>query len=83
VLAGVKRLKALAQQAGEEIDNQAELLEELNEMAEEQVQQLETANRELAKTLKQVRSARNLCCDIIIICIILGVAVAIYFLATK
>jgi len=83
VLAGVRRLKALAQQAGEEIDNQQQLLEDLDTMAEEQVAQLETANRELAKTLKKVRSARNLCCDIIIIAVILGVAVAIYFLATK
>lgn len=53
-------------QAGEELDAQSELMEELNEVAETALVKLETVNQELAKTLKKVRSNRNLCCDLIL-----------------
>jgi len=83
VLAGIRRLKQLAMQAGEELGQQEELIEELNVIAEDTNQKLETANRELSKTLKEVRSHKDLCCDLIIFAVILGCAAALYFLLTK
>jgi len=82
-LEGVKRLKELALQAGEELNAQDELIEEINEVAEAALVNLETVNEELKKTLKKVRSARNLCCDLILLGVILGIATALYFIFTK
>lgn len=56
------------------------MVEELNEMAEDAVANLETVNMELKKTLKSMRNGRDLCCDLIIFAIILGIATAVYFL---
>jgi hypothetical protein len=82
-LEGVKRLKELALAAGEELSAQDDLIEEINEVAETALVKLETVNMELMKTLKAVRSARNLCCDLILIGVILGIATAVYFMFTK
>jgi len=82
-LQGVQRLKQLAVEAGAELDLQDKMIENLQTIANETLGELENVNGELKKTLKQVRSARNCCCDICLCLLCLGVCAAIYFVITK
>jgi len=82
-LQGVKRLKQLAMEIGGAVDESNNLIAEVQTMAETTLGKLETVNGQLKKTLETVRSKADCCCDIILCVLILGIATAIYFVATK
>jgi len=81
-LQGVKRLKQIAIELGGAIEESNELITEVQQMAEVTLGNLETVNGQLKKTLQAVRSTADFCCDIILCCLILGIATAIYFVVT-
>jgi len=82
-LQGVKRLKQLAMEIGGAVDESNNLIAEVQTMADTTLGKLETVNGQLKKTLEAARSKADCCCDIILCVIILGIATAIYFVATK
>jgi len=82
-LKGVMRLKKLALEMGEEVGQSNELIKEVQQMTEVTMGKLETVNGQLAKTLEAAQSPSNFCCDIILCCLLLGIATAIYFVATS
>jgi len=82
-LKGVQRLKQLAQEMGQEVDKSNELIKEVQQMSELTMGKLETVNGQLTKTLEAAQSPSNFCCDIILCCLLLGIATAIYFVATS
>jgi len=82
-LAGVRRLKQLSLEQQVLTVETTELIETIQNMTDLTLGNLESVNGQLKKTIQAVRSTSNCCCDIILCMLILGIAVAIYFVATK
>ncbi|GMY10376.1 syntaxin-71-like isoform X2 [Fagus crenata] len=69
---GLDTLKNLAQDMNEELDRQVPLVDEIDAKADRVTSDMRNANMRLKKTLTQLRSSRNFCIDIILLCVILG-----------
>jgi len=80
---GVKRLKNLALQAGEIIEEQNQDIDRLNELAGEVNEELKSANHILGKVIKDVKSPAMFCCDCILCLMVIGIAVGLYFAFTN
>uniref|UniRef100_A0A6B2LDN4 t-SNARE coiled-coil homology domain-containing protein n=1 Tax=Arcella intermedia TaxID=1963864 RepID=A0A6B2LDN4_9EUKA len=80
---GVGRLKQLALEIGEKVEESNILIDEVQQMAEITLGNLESVNSQLKKTLDSAQSRANCCCDIILCCMLLGIITAIYFVLTK
>jgi len=83
VSAGVYQLKEMASQMGKEAEIQGDLLENLDTKVDRVNAQLENINVRLAKALKSARTADRFCVDIILLCILLGLAGYIYSIVKK
>jgi len=83
VLEKVQVLKQDAIEIGQEIDEQEQVIKQVAEHVETTFSSLKTVNNQLKETLKQVRSARTFCCDVILCLLILGIAGAIYGLLSR
>jgi len=83
ILDGVRILKGIAVDINGELKIQDPAIEQLNIRVDKTRVTLDTLNTQLAKTLKKVRSAKNCCCDCIMIMCLLGVAVAMIFIITN
>jgi len=79
----VKEFKKIQQAIGHELNDQDKLLQRLQYRAEGAQSDMRQVNVRLNDTLKKVRSARNLCCDVVLFLVILGIIGAIYFLIVK
>eukprot|EP00257_Ricinus_communis_P008589 XP_002526376.2 syntaxin-72 [Ricinus communis] len=75
---GLDTLKNLAQDMNEELDRQVPLIDEIDTKVDKATSDLKNTNVRLKQTLVQIRSSRNFCIDIILLCVILGVASYIY-----
>uniref|UniRef100_A0A7C9CC69 t-SNARE coiled-coil homology domain-containing protein n=1 Tax=Opuntia streptacantha TaxID=393608 RepID=A0A7C9CC69_OPUST len=75
---GLDTLKDMARAMDEEMDKQVGLLDEIDEKADRAASDLKTTNVRLKDTLNKLRSSRNFCLDIVLLCIILGIAAYLY-----
>ncbi|XP_059430790.1 syntaxin-71-like isoform X1 [Corylus avellana] len=75
---GLETLKNLAHDMNEELDRQVPLIDEIETKADTATSDIRNANVRLKKTLTQLRSSRNFCIDIILLCVILGIAAYLY-----
>ncbi|KAK9279892.1 hypothetical protein L1049_013575 [Liquidambar formosana] len=75
---GLDTLKDLAHDMNEELDKQVPLTAEMDSKVDRVTSDLKNTNARLKKTLTQLRSSRNFCVDIILLCVILGIVSYLY-----
>ncbi|KAG7564548.1 Target SNARE coiled-coil homology domain [Arabidopsis suecica] len=75
---GLDALKNLARDMNEELDKQVPLMEEMETKVDGATSDLKNTNVRLKKQLVQMRSSRNFCIDIVLLCVILGIVSYIY-----
>ncbi|KAF8688796.1 hypothetical protein HU200_042123 [Digitaria exilis] len=75
---GLDTLKNLAEDMNEELDRQAPLMDEISLQVDKANLEMKRTNVRLKQTVNQFRSTRNFTIDIILICIILGIATYLY-----
>ncbi|KAL3530590.1 hypothetical protein ACH5RR_009912 [Cinchona calisaya] len=75
---GLDTLKNLAQDMNEELDRQVPLIDEIDTKVDRATSDIKNTNVRLKQTITKVRSSRNMCIDIILLCIILGIAAYLY-----
>ncbi|KAK4483156.1 hypothetical protein RD792_010336 [Penstemon davidsonii] len=75
---GLDLLKNLAKDMNEELDRQVPLVDEIETKVDKSSAELRNTNVRLKTTLTKVRSSQNFCIDIILLCIILGIATYLY-----
>ncbi|XVF80104.1 hypothetical protein PTKIN_Ptkin15bG0043600 [Pterospermum kingtungense] len=75
---GLDTLKNMAHDMNEEFDRQMPLMDEIDEKVDKAASDLKSTNVRLKDTVNQLRSSRNFCIDIILLCIILGIAAYLY-----
>ncbi|KAG5553702.1 hypothetical protein RHGRI_011555 [Rhododendron griersonianum] len=75
---GLDTLKSMAHDMNEEFDRQVPLMDEIDAKVDKATSDLKNTNVRLKHTVTQLRSSRNFCIDIILLCIILGIAAYLY-----
>ncbi|KAI3848044.1 hypothetical protein MKX03_026829 [Papaver bracteatum] len=80
---GLDTLKNMASDMNEEIDRQVPLVDEIDTKVDRASSDLKNTNVRLKHTVNQLRSSRNFCIDIILLCIILGIAAYLYNVLKK
>ncbi|RVW39703.1 Syntaxin-71 [Vitis vinifera] len=75
---GLDTLKNMAHDMNEELDRQVPLMDEIDTKVDKATADLKNTNVRLKDTVNQLRSSRNFCIDIILLCIILGIAAYLY-----
>ncbi|XP_072961737.1 syntaxin-71 [Typha angustifolia] len=80
---GLDTLKNLAHDMNEEVDRQVPLMDEIDAKVDRANADLKNTNVRLKETVNQLRSSRNFCIDIILLCIILGIAAYLYNVLKK
>ncbi|KAJ8533981.1 hypothetical protein K7X08_007305 [Anisodus acutangulus] len=80
---GLETLKNMASDMNEELDRQVPLMDEIDTKVDRATSDLKNTNVRLKHTVNQLRSSRNFCIDIILLCIILGIAAYLYNVLKK
>ncbi|KAK9291217.1 hypothetical protein L1049_009405 [Liquidambar formosana] len=80
---GLDTLKNMAHDMNEELNNQVPLVDEIESKVDQATSDLKNTNVRLKHTVNQLRSSRNFCIDIILLCIILGIAAYLYNVLKK
>lgn len=80
---GLATLKNLAQDINEEMDRQDPLIDEIDTKVDKATSDLRNTNVRLKDTVTKLRSSRNFCIDIILLCVILGIAAYLYNVLKK
>lgn len=80
---GLDTLKNMAHDMNEEFDRQVPLMDEIDAKVDKATSDLKNTNVRLKHTVNQLRSSRNFCIDIILLCIILGIAAYLYNVLKK
>ncbi|KAL6566708.1 Syntaxin-71 [Orobanche minor] len=75
---GLDTLKNLAKDMNEELDRQVPLIDEMDAKVDTASVDLRRNNVRLKETLTKVRSTQNFCIDIVLVCILLGIALYLY-----
>ncbi|WOH02149.1 hypothetical protein DCAR_0521537 [Daucus carota subsp. sativus] len=75
---GLDTLKNLANDMNEELDKQVPLIDDIETKVDQNSAALKSTNVRLKEQLDQLRSSRNFCMDIILLCVILGIASYLY-----
>ncbi|CAA7023035.1 unnamed protein product [Microthlaspi erraticum] len=75
---GLDTLKNMVQDINEELDRQEPLMDEIDTKIDKAATDLKSTNVRLKDTVTKLRSSRNFCIDIILLCIVLGIAAFIY-----
>ncbi|KAI3693391.1 hypothetical protein L6452_33226 [Arctium lappa] len=75
---GLDTLKNMAQDMQEEVDKQLPLMDEIDDKVDRATSDLRNTNIRLKDTVTKLRSSRNFCIDIILLCVILGIAAYLY-----
>ncbi|CAN1157339.1 SYP71 [Linum perenne] len=75
---GLDTLKDMAHDMNEELDRQVPLIDEIDDKVDKAASDLRNTNVRLKDTVNQLRSSRNFCIDIILLCIVLGIAAYLY-----
>jgi len=82
LLKGIDIIKGIAQEMGQELAKQDELLDKMDTKVEKARVTLVSLNTRMTALLKKTRGPRQCCCDIFLIVLILAIAAAIIFLVT-
>lgn len=80
---GLGNLKNMAHDMNEEVDRQVPLMDEIDNKLDKASADLKNTNVRLKDTVNQLRSSRNFCIDIVLLCIILGIAAYLYNVLKK
>ncbi|KAG9447973.1 hypothetical protein H6P81_014101 [Aristolochia fimbriata] len=80
---GLDTLKNMAHDMNEELDRQVPLMDEIDAKVDKANADLKNTNVRLKETVIQLRTSRNFCIDIILLCIILGIAAYLYNVLKK
>ncbi|KAI9154441.1 hypothetical protein LWI28_026346 [Acer negundo] len=80
---GLDTLKNMAGDMNEELDRQVPLVDEIDSKVDRATADLKNTNVRLKDTVNQLRSSRNFCIDIVLLCIILGIAAYLYNVLKK
>ncbi|KAE8719080.1 Syntaxin-73 [Hibiscus syriacus] len=80
---GLDTLKNMAHDMNEELDRQVPLMDEIDTKVDKAASDLKNTNVRLKDTVTQLRSSRNFCIDIILLCIVLGIAAYLYNVLKK
>ncbi|XP_041023141.1 syntaxin-71 [Juglans microcarpa x Juglans regia] len=80
---GLDTLKNMAHDMNEEFDRQVPLMDEMDEKVDKARADLKNTNVRLKDTVNQLRSSRNFCIDIVLLCVILGIAAYLYNVLKK
>lgn len=80
---GLDTLKNMASDMNEELDRQVPLMDEIDTKVDKATSDLKNTNVRLKDTVNQLRSSRNFCIDIILLCLILGIAAYLYNVLKK
>lgn len=80
---GLATLKNMAHDINEELDRQEPLIDEIDTKVEKATSDLRNTNVRLKDTVTKLRSSRNFCIDIILLCVILGIAAYLYNVLKK
>ncbi|KAK8596013.1 hypothetical protein V6N12_064514 [Hibiscus sabdariffa] len=75
---GLDKLKNIALDMNEELDRQVPLMDEIDTKVDQTTSELRKNNVRMKQILTEVRSSRNFCIDIILLCILLGIAMYLY-----
>ncbi|KAE8731069.1 NAC domain protein [Hibiscus syriacus] len=75
---GLDTLKSMAHDMNEELDRQVPLMDEIDSKVDKAASDLKNTNIRLKDTVTQLRSSRNFCIDIVLLCIVLGIAAYLY-----
>ncbi|XP_052168783.1 syntaxin-72-like [Oryza glaberrima] len=75
---GLDTLKSLAEDMNEELNRQMPMMDEIDNKVDKSNADLRKTNVRLKETVNQFRSTRNFMIDLILICIILGIAAYLY-----
>ncbi|KAG2272611.1 hypothetical protein Bca52824_067166 [Brassica carinata] len=75
---GLDALKNMASDMNEELDRQVPLMDEIDSKVDRATSDLKNTNVRLKDTVNQLRSSRNFCIDIVLLCIVLGIAAYLY-----
>ncbi|XVF04916.1 hypothetical protein REPUB_Repub05bG0126000 [Reevesia pubescens] len=75
---GLDTLKNIALDMNEEMDRQVPLMDEIDTKVDKTTSDIQRTNVRLKKTITEMRSSRNFCIDIILLCVILGIASYLY-----
>lgn len=78
VAEGLDTLKAMAHDMNEEVNRQAVLMDEIDHKVDSVTSDLRNTNVKLKDTVTRLRSSRNFCIDIILLCVILGISAYLY-----
>jgi SYP7 family syntaxin len=80
---GLDTLKNMASDMNEELDRQVPLMDEIDTKVDRANSDLKNTNVRLKETVNSLRSSRNFCIDIILLCVILGIAAYLYNVLKK
>ncbi|XP_068658498.1 syntaxin-71-like [Aristolochia californica] len=80
---GLDTLKNMVHDMNEELDRQVPLVDEIDAKVDRANADLKNTNVRLKETVIQLRTSRNFCIDIILLCIILGIAAYLYNVLKK
>ncbi|CAK0785050.1 hypothetical protein CVIRNUC_008255 [Coccomyxa viridis] len=80
---GIGTLKGIGEAMGETLKEQDMVLDAVDDKVNQATEQLKTNNMKLKGLLNQMRSSRNFCLDVVLICILLGLAVYLVELFKK
>ncbi|XP_073390979.1 syntaxin-71 isoform X3 [Physcomitrium patens] len=75
---GLNTLKDMAQDIGEELNKQEQLVDEADSKIDKAGSDLKSTNSRLKESLTAMRSSRNFCVDVTLLVIILGIAAYLY-----
>ncbi|EIE27389.1 hypothetical protein COCSUDRAFT_39074 [Coccomyxa subellipsoidea C-169] len=80
---GIGTLKGIGEAMGESLNQQDVVLDTIDEKMNKVTEQLKTNNVKLKGIVTQMRSSRNFCLDVVLICIILGLGLYLFQLFKK
>ncbi|KAJ9534099.1 hypothetical protein QJQ45_002102 [Haematococcus lacustris] len=78
IAGNVDRLGDIARNMQEEVERQNPIINDIEQQMDKVTGQLKTNNAKMAGLVKQMRSSRNFCVDVILICVILAIGAYVY-----
>jgi len=76
--AGVSTLGDMARNIGEELDKQNPIITDIDQQMDRVAASLRTNNQKLKGLVTQMRSSRNVCLDVVLLCLLLGIGAYMY-----
>ncbi|XP_049849908.1 uncharacterized protein LOC126320456 [Schistocerca gregaria] len=76
----LKIVKELAQNIGIELEAQNELITDVDQDIDQIQEKVLTVNASMKRTLKKLRGPKECCCNMFVICLILGIAACVIFI---